>query len=156
MSKRSVMWSVVLMLAAVVLVGVPVNAQEVAAEIGGESVTLPAWSMWAVVVMIAAVLGFASWVEHTKNQQVREAMATVNFAMQQLAASMPAVVKQPAQALVAGGVASGFDYLEDKVTSRTPGELDDRLLDEAEERTKKLLRKWGVMPPEDEAPTASE
>lgn len=150
--RRFVMVWVVLLAVAVV----PAAAQDVAAtaaEIGGASVTLPAWTMWAVVVVIAAVLGFASWVEHTKNQQVREVMNTLDVAIKGLSASTPAVVKQPAQALVAGGVNAGFGYLEEKVTSRTPGKWDDELSDEAEERLKKLLRKWGLLPPEeDETP----
>jgi hypothetical protein len=120
-----------------------VGAQEVVTV--SESVLFPAWTVWAVVAAFSAVLLFAGWVEQTKNQQVRSVMKTLDEAIRGLTASTPAGIKTPGQHLIAGGVDSGFDWMERNVTRRTPGDYDDQLLAEIERRVDNKLRALGLM-----------
>jgi uncharacterized membrane protein YsdA (DUF1294 family) len=142
MKTMSKVWTVALLLAAVVLVWAdPVRAQE---SVTGAS-ELPLWVGYMVGGVILAVFAFAAWVQHTSNARVKTMTDTLTMAIRELSASVPQSVLSPGQAIVEGGVRSAADYVEGRITSRTPTTLDDKLLDEGERKTLNLLRKLGLV-----------
>lgn len=121
---------------------IPTAAQEAAT---GPADSLPLWVGYIVGGVILAVFAFAAWVQHTSNERVKTMTDTLTVAIQELSKSTPAMIREPGQEIIEGGLRSAADYVETNVTQRTVTPLDDELLDEAERRTLNLLRKLGLV-----------